>query len=285
MEFKVTTDLSVIHPQSIESNFKETKEWLQQALAPYQGMVVTEDAIAEAKTKRAEINKVKDALEDKRKAVKKQWLEPYMKWEEQVKELVSMCDETAKGIDSQVKKFENDAKEEKLNALKVYFNGQCSGLGIGPYVEFDQIFNPKWLNATCKQDIAMGEIRGILMNILDDLHTIRNLGSEFEPALLEEYKKTHDLRSILTKDRALKETQMREAELKRNRAPGTQGDMFDPPIPQKAPEKPVQRHNEPTAKKTEKVWTLRFEVKMTKSQMFELKDFFESHNIAYSKIS
>ena len=79
MEFKVTTDLSVIQPQSIESNFKETKEWLQQALAPYQGMVVTEDAIAEAKTKRAEINKVKDALEDKRKAVKKQWLEPYMR--------------------------------------------------------------------------------------------------------------------------------------------------------------------------------------------------------------
>lgn len=288
MEFQVITDLSVIQPQSIESNFDETREWLRNALAPYKKMVVSADAIASAKTDRANINKLKKTLDDKRKAVKKQWLEPYTKWEEQVAELIKMCDDASGNIDVQVKKFEETLKEEKLNSLKVYFKGQANGMGVSDYVNFDRIFDKKWLNATCKTETAMEEIRMIVLNVTDDLHTIRNLDSEYEVMLLDEYKRTHSIRDVLAREKALKDMKAQEANRKVFERAKPKEDEAAPPKQENAPQKAVESRTEiseqPQQKKA-KVYTLQFEVELTKAQMFELKDFFETHNIVFRKIS
>lgn len=288
MEFKVTTDLSVIQPQSIESNFRETKEWLQNALAPYQNMVVSEDAISTAKVDRANINKLKKTLDDKRKAVKKQWLEPYTKWEEQVTELIKMCDDASGNIDTQVKKFEEAVKEDKLKALKIYFKGQANGMSVSDYVTFDDLFDKRWLNVTSKTETVMEEIRGLLTNVQDDLRTIRNLNSEHELALLEEYKRTHSIRDVLAKEKALKDIKAQEANRKASGSVKAEENVPASPVKENATTGAVEGQSkspEQIPQKKEKVYTLQFEVELTKTQMFELKDFFESHNIVFRKIS
>ena len=53
MEFAITTDLTPLKEFNISANFAECQEWLEENLAPYRGMVVTEEAIGAAKKYRA----------------------------------------------------------------------------------------------------------------------------------------------------------------------------------------------------------------------------------------
>ena len=44
MEFAITTDLTPLKEFNISANFEECQAWLEENLAPYRGMVVTEEA-------------------------------------------------------------------------------------------------------------------------------------------------------------------------------------------------------------------------------------------------
>ena len=205
MEFTVTTDLSKLQPQVIEANFEETRKWLENALAPFSAMVVSENEIADAKKKRAEINKVKTALDEKRKSVKRQWVAPYLTWEKKVNELIALCDTAANNIDEQVKGFENSAKEQKKAELESFFKENASSADVDFYITFEQIFNPKWLNSTVKIETAKEEIDKIIQETVDDLVTIADLESDFAEELFLVYKETHDIKKVLAKNKALGE--------------------------------------------------------------------------------
>lgn len=205
MEFTVTTDLSKLQPQVIEANFEETRKWLETALAPFSAMVVSENDIADAKKKRAEINKVKTALDEKRKSVKRQWVAPYLTWEKKVNELIALCDSASKNIDEQVKGFENGNKEQKKAELEAFFKESASAADVDFYITFEQIFNPKWLNSTVKIETAKEEIDKIIQETVDDLVTIADLESDFAEELFLVYKETHDIKKVLAKNKALGE--------------------------------------------------------------------------------
>ena len=66
-----------------------------------------EEGIKESKADKAKLNYLKAALEDKRKEVKKQCLQPYENFEKNIKELVALIDAPIRAIDSQLKEIEN----------------------------------------------------------------------------------------------------------------------------------------------------------------------------------
>lgn len=205
MEFVVTTDLTKLQPNEIQSNFDETRKWLESALAPYTAMVVSEDAIADAKKKRAEINRVKSALDEKRKSVKRQWVQPYLTWEKQVNELIALCDDASSNIDTQVKSFENDVKEQKKAELEKFFNENATAADVDFYINFEMCFNPKWLNSTVKIETAKDEIDKYIEETVDDLKTIADLESDYNEELFTTYKETHDIKRVLARNKALAE--------------------------------------------------------------------------------
>lgn len=289
MEFTVSTDLSVIQSQKIESNIAEVKAWLENALAPYRGMVVSEDAIASAKTDRANINKLKKALDDKRKSVKTQWVAPYTRWEAEVMELTKMCDEAASNIDTQVKNFENQLKEQKRAELESYFTSMADVASVSEYITFDGMFNPKWLNATMKLEAAKEEIRDLIDTTVEDVKTILDMESEYETSLLLEYKKTHDIRRVLSREKELTEAKLAAERMKALEAQkASKGAEIPTSKKNPASELSANQNQAKTApaqsQKKEKLYTLQFEVELTRSQMFELKDFFESRGIKFHKI-
>ena len=49
IQFEVMTDLAVMNPQHIETNFEAVDAYLTEAMAPYTQLVVTEDSIVDAK--------------------------------------------------------------------------------------------------------------------------------------------------------------------------------------------------------------------------------------------
>ena len=104
MEFVMGNSLETL-PKTIDFNFEELKGQLAESLALYTGLVVTEDGIKGAKEDRAKLNKLREAMENKRKEVKRECMAPYTDFEAKVKELVGLIDQPIAAIDAQLKRL------------------------------------------------------------------------------------------------------------------------------------------------------------------------------------
>ena len=119
MEFVMGNSLEAL-PKTIDFNFEELKGQLAESLALYTGLVVTEDGIKGAKEDRAKLNKLREALENKRKEVKRECMAPYTDFEAKVKELVGLIDQPIAAIDAQLKEYEEKilGAEDKILVLE-----------------------------------------------------------------------------------------------------------------------------------------------------------------------
>ena len=275
MEFTVTTDLSKLQPQVIEANFAETKAWLQNALAPYQSLVVTEDAIKSAKDDRATINRLRKSLDDKRKAIKKQWVQPYLEWENKVNELIKMCDDASANIDTQVKNFENASKEQKKAELEKFFNENAVAADVDFYVTFEQVFSPKWLNATVKVETAMQEIKNIIQETVDDLKVIGDLESEYAEELYLDYKQNHDIKRVISRNKALSEMKTATNVRKQRTDDWKVPDGIKPPWEEETP----QTEKNADKLQQEKSYDLLLQLRLTEKQARNLKKFMAAEGI------
>ncbi len=117
MELKIYSPTEDGFIKAIEWNHEELKAELAERMQEYSTVVYGADQIKEAKADRAKLNKFLKALEDKRKEVKKQVMEPYDKFEAQMKELTGLVSAAIASIDGQVKGYEEQQQEEKKTAM------------------------------------------------------------------------------------------------------------------------------------------------------------------------
>ena len=210
MELRINTWKS---PEVIDFNFEELKEEITNKSALYKNMVYTDETIKDAKSDRALLNKFKTALEDKRKEVKKQCLEPYNQFEKQIKELVAIIDEPVKLIGEQITEFEDREKAEKHEQITELFDKA----GFQSFVTLEQIFDPKWLNKSVSLKSIEEELTNTVYRIGHDVTTINSL-KEYSFEALEHYKKTLDLAGAIAEGQRLADIQKRkldhEAEVK-----------------------------------------------------------------------
>ena len=291
MEFEVLTDLVPVSSTTIETNFMAVKEWLTETLAPYKTMIVTPDAIADAKKDRASIRKVADSIDAQRKAIKKEWMKPYDEYERQCKELTGIVGEAVANIDSQIKAMENELKEEKRQELEQFFI--ISSIDVADYISFSDVFDPRWLNSTFKMEEAMNAISARVFATQQDLETIRGMESPYEAVMLTEYSKSHDLRSAIQEAKRLEAIQRAEEERKAREAEATMETPNEPeeapidapeapaPIPpQFSPIQPIG-YEEPPKPKT---YVFRFEIEGTMDELRALRAFFDKNSLHWRKI-
>lgn len=292
IQFEVITDLTVMNPQHIETNFDEVRDWLAKVTDPYTKMVVTEDAISDAKKNLAALRKVKDQIEVQRKAVKKEWMKPYEEFErDKAKVLTGILDEAIANIDGQVKDYDARRKEQKMAGLEDFYDQEASRYRVEEYLDWNLIRNPKWANATFSEEDAQNAISEIILETARDVDYITGSGSPHVAAMLEEYRKSHSLRSALDMETRLKAIQEAEERKKAERvaetfreeeeaadaqdanltAPEPQAPQFIRPIEEDEPPKP-------------KLYDLAFKVKVTMQQAHALKAFFAEQGIEYHKI-
>lgn len=204
MELRINTWKS---PEVIDFNFEELKEEITNKSALYKNMVYTDETIKDAKSDRALLNKFKTALEDKRKEVKKQCLEPYNQFEKQIKELVAIIDEPVKLIGEQITEFEDREKAEKHEQITKLFDKA----GFQSFVTLEQIYDPKWLNKSVSLKSIEEELTNTVYRIGHDVTTINSL-KEYSFEALEHYKKTLDLASAIAEGQRLADIQKRKLE-------------------------------------------------------------------------
>ena len=201
--------------KAIEWNYEELKAELSQKLEQYKGLVYTEDQIKEAKADRAKLNALATAIDDKRKQIKKQCLQPYEQFEAQIKDLLAVIKEPVALIDSQIKGYEEEKKQKKLEEVKALFEKLKDAAGEElKFISFEQVFEVKFLNASTSLKQVETVINNIFNSVKCNLKTIAEL-KEYSFEATEVYKETLNLNEALEKARYMVEIAKKKAEEER----------------------------------------------------------------------
>lgn len=274
-------------PEPIVFNYEELKNWLAEKTASYKTLVYTDEQIKEAKADRADLNKLKDALNDERIRREKEYMIPFTSFKDRVNELITIIKDATGNIDTQIKAYEVEQKNKKREAIAKAFEE----IALPEYVTLDRIFNEKWLNAS----VSMAQVKADLEAFRDkhtaDVEAIRAL-SDYSEEAFECYKLTLDLGKALTKANELVQIakraeearieRERRAEIARIEAEKAKA-VENTTTEEKAEETANTRVETASEEKPLAKW-ISFEVYVTGEQAAELKSWLDNHGIAIRKI-
>lgn len=280
MELKIYSPTADKQIEKIKWNNEEIKKEVAQKLEYYKNVVYDETEIKEAKKDRASLKKFVEALENKRKEIKKQCLAPYEDFEKEEKEIVAMFSEATSSIDSQIKNFEQAKKDKKLDEIK----GLFVSAEFPDWLSFEQIFDERWLNVSVSLKNIETQINNTREQIDKDLEMLRMLPNfAFEAEQI--YKTTFNVQKAITEAKVAFEIQKRkekyEAEQKQALQEQKNQDEQTEPAPILIDEQPAIsdiKHEEP-----KKTW-LSFKANLTVDDALALKEFFNSRNIEFKSI-
>ena len=294
MEFKLTTDMTAL-PREIGFNFEELKAGLAERLEHYNGIVVTEDTIKEGKTDRANLNRLRTAIDTRRKEIKKAYMAPYTEFEAKCKELTVLIDRPIATIDSQLAEFEEKRKQEKLEQVKAaYFN--CISGSFREFIPLQRILDQKWLNATTTMKKIEEDLTAWNERINADMLALDSIEEEYRVAVRQKYMETLSVSAAIAHRDALRDAERafkaREAERiarqERETAEAARAAQKAPEPDEKLKlgDKMVEVDLRAAhASAAERLNTLRLEFLITRAQAFALKDFLDANGIKYTKIN
>lgn len=187
MEEKLTVGTIVL-------NYEQIRQAIQELADSYSMTQYSDDAaivLKEMKADRADLNKMKKVFEERRLAVKNKYMAPYLDFEKQVKELISLLDTPLNTIDSKVKELESKAREEKRKKIDAYWM-QVSAPLSDEEREFlyPRLYAPSWENVTATQKAYKEGLEKGIENYLTGIKTINDMESDFVAEGLAKFKET-----------------------------------------------------------------------------------------------
>lgn len=239
MELKIYSPKDDNALQAIEWNHEEIKAEVTQKVEMYKTLVYTDDQVTSAKADKAKLNKFVTALEDKRKEIKRKYLEPYETFEKQVKDIVAIVNEPIALIDSQIKAFDEEKKAKKAADIKEYWES----LQVGEIPTYEQIFNPKWLNASTSMASIKKDIENILIDVENALNTLDCL-SEYSFEAKDVYKKTLDVTKAINEANRLVDVAKRKAEEEQRKSELKEQEEASKTLENQIPEKETVKTSE-----------------------------------------
>lgn len=284
LELRIDTDLQTALPAEIGFNFDELKSELAERLEHYNGLIVTEDSIKEAKADRAKLNKLRTAIDTRRKDIKKQYLKPYADFEGKIKELTLLIDEPIKAIDTQLDSYEERRKEAKLEKIKDVYESLVP-FAIKEILPLDRIIDQKWLNATTSIKSVTEDIEKWRDRVNADLLALDTVEEAYRAAVREKYISTLDIAAAMAHMDQLKAAEeafrAREAEKKQREEERLAREA------ERAAERESEPQNEapePSPQTQRRMHILRLEFQITKDQALALREFLDNQKISYRKI-
>ena len=274
-------------------NYDELKAELAERLQHYNGLVVTEDTIKDAKTDRANLNKLRAAIDTRRKEVKKAYMVPYNNFEAQCKELTALIDEPIKVIDDQLNEFDERRKQEKLTQVRDEYESLIPE-AQKVIIPFDRIFDKRWLNSTMSILKVQDALRDWSKRVGADLIAMDAVEQEYRAAVRQKYIETLDIQKAIGHVEALKaaqaaferrqaeqaalaEKRAQEAEMRRQEAEkrAQEAAAAQQQAQAQQPQQPEQA--------APHLNRLILEFAITRDQAIALKDFLDQNGIKYRK--
>lgn len=297
MELKIN---NLVYPEPIQFNFIELKKWVQEGAEKYKTTVYTDENISQAKTDRADLNRLKKALNDRRIQVEKEYMKPFTEFKDKINEIIKLIDEPAKLIDQRVKEYEEAKKTEKAEQIRELFDG----IEQKPeWLQIGQIWDQKWLNASKSMKSIKEEVEAALTQIRNDLETLAGI-TEFGFEATEVYKTTLDINKALAEGMRLSDIQKRkaaeearkaeeearrqEAERQRMETAEQRHPDWQQPEPYWEPSEPAQVVHDAQqmsfSVEEQQTTPVSFRAWLTMTQALELKKFFSDRGIRFEPI-
>ena len=122
----------------------------------YSQFKVTPENMKEAKLTRANLNKLKKALNDRKIDIVKAIDEPVNNLKGQIKGLTEEIDQTSNQISVQIKRYEDHARQMREQSLMRDLEKRCKAAGVD-YAKVE--INPKWFNKTASYAVFEKEVQ------------------------------------------------------------------------------------------------------------------------------
>lgn len=289
MELKVN-EVSI--PEKITFNYEELKQEIAEKVKTYEVLVYDDTQIKQAKSDRANLNKLKKALNDERIRREKEYMQPFNVFKDQINEIISIIDKPVSMIDNQVKEYEQIQKQEKANKVMEKFNE----LNTYEWLKLQQFADKRWSNSTYTLSKIEQDIKDKLESIAKDLDIISKM-PDFSFEATEVYKSTLDLQKSLDEGKRLAEIQARKEEEEKRRREEAERRIAEQERTQEEAriaemeankEKALQQIEQMQAESKPEVeepkqW-VNFSAHLTVKQALELKEFFIYKNIEFKAI-
>lgn len=269
-ELKITQQAQ---PGIITFNYEELKNEITEKAKTYETLVYTDQTMNEAKQDKANLNKLKKALNDERIKREKEWMTPFNTFKSQINDIIAIIDKPVQIIDKQVKAYEDAEKEKKSDQIRELWAKKEHP----DWLELGRIWNEKWLNKTVSIKSIDAEIDERLQDIESELRTIASMKA-FAFEATEEYKRTLDFSRALQEGQRLADIQKRKEEAQKAAELPKLSPQPNPIREDDSPNPAQELCARPDAK-----W-VRFQALLTPSQAFALRDYFNASGIEFRPI-
>ena len=265
-------------PQMGIANFEEIKKDLIEKTEVYKKIVYTDENIQTAKADRSTLNKFIKAVNDERIRIQKEYMKPFESLKAQCDELMKIAEEPKAAIDKVVKEYEAIKQDEK----RMNIEGMFHDMFFPEFVDLNQLWNPKWLNATTSMASIETELLNQKNDIIKNCQTLACLPNHSHEAVLF-YQKTLDVAGALAKVTEMAEIEAKAKKMAEIEAKKRETENAFIPVPEQSSVIEVERIQEEEAAPEPKMW-VGFEAYLNKTQAALLKDFFNENNIDFRPV-
>lgn len=230
------TTLEVTYTEAtIASNMDALEAHVKKVVADYKGAtydLTSAQAIKEAKHDRSYLNGIKKEIDERRKAVKREYNKPLDAFERRCKQITAIIDESTDTIKAQLDEAEQTRKDALYSRLQQHYE-EFAGL-LAPVVPYERLHEPQWLNKTFGEIKAQQALEAKVSDVARDWETLK-AQQEAMPHYADaerEFFRTLDLGAALNAARLADEEDQRIAELKAAMAPEPEPEPMPEPEPE-----------------------------------------------------
>ena len=230
------TTLEVTYTEAtIASNMDALEAHVKKVVADYEGAtydLTSAQAIKDAKHDRSYLNGIKKEIDERRKAVKREYNKPLDAFERRCKQITAIIDESTDAIKAQLDEAEQTRKDALYSRLQQHYE-EFAGL-LAPVVPYERMHEPQWLNKTFGEIKAQQALEAKVSDVARDWETLK-AQQEAMPHYADaerEFFRTLDLGAALTAARLADEEDQRIAELKAAMAPEPEPEPMPEPEPE-----------------------------------------------------
>ena len=243
------TTLEVTYTEAtIASNMDALEAHVKKVVADYEGAtydLTSAQAIKDAKHDRSYLNGIKKEIDERRKAVKREYNKPLDAFERRCKQITAIIDESTDAIKAQLDEAEQTRKDALYSRLQQHYE-EFAGL-LAPVVPYERLHEPQWLNKTFGEIKAQQALEAKVSDVARDWETLK-AQQEAMPHYADaerEFFRTLDLGAALNAARLADEEDQRIAELKAAMAPEPKPEPDPEPKPIAEPEPVAAPEPEP----------------------------------------
>lgn len=230
------TTLEVTYTEAtIASNMDALEAHVKKVVADYEGAtydLTSAQAIKDAKHDRSYLNGIKKEIDERRKAVKREYNKPLDAFERRCKQITAIIDESTDAIKAQLDEAEQMRKDALYSRLQQHYE-EFAGL-LAPVVPYERLHEPQWLNKTFGEIKAQQALEAKVSDVARDWETLK-AQQEAMPHYADaerEFFRTLDLGAALNAARLADEEDQRIAELKAAMAPEPEPEPTPEPEPE-----------------------------------------------------